>query len=581
MSSSIDFSGAINISMAANIFAVKGMERILEFLFARRRKRPEGTFVIAIDGFTGNDWKRLMESIEEFAGRNLLAVKIYDFDKCRRSDEKIESLLASYLGEDAVFGKVFRRDIATLFSSESIAVLKADIGRERESKRLDAILVVGWGCAQVAMRGEYDLTVYFDLTREEALRRYKMTGPAFGTQSIGPKRLYYIDFPVSEKHRRRLLDSLDFYVDAGMEDTPVLLGVEDLREIAREISSKPFRLKPIYEPGPWGGQWLKRVRHLPEEWPNCAWSYEVIAPEMSLLVKNHETTLELPWNLFFDLAHESVMGEVSKDLFGGEFPIRFDYLDTMDGGDLSIQVHPPTGYIKRNFNERYHQGEMYYIVDCKSDRRVNLGLRDNASIDQFRAAAVKAEREGIAFDYTQYVHSIPVARHDILMIPPGTVHGSREGLVVLEISATTYRYTFKIYDHLRPDLNGVMRPIHIDHAFKVIRTYRRGKRVERQLKPKPSLKACGEGWAEYLIATDRSFFHEVYRLELETGVTFETGGRFHILTLVGGESVKIISGGKELRLGYSETVIVPASAIRYTIEAGGGERCVIVKARLK
>ena len=574
-------SNPTNVSEKMNAHTIEGLEEILDFLISERR-RPGGTVpVIAIDGFPGNDWREIIQTAKKIVDRKSLTIEVYDFDTCRRNDEELENLLTRYLGQDEVFGRVFRRSIATFFSKEKISTLKREISRGRNSKRQDAILVIGWGCMLSPMRGSYDLKVYFDLTREETMKRYKKTGASFGTQSIGPKRLYYIDFPVSERHRRNLFDSLDYYVDANSEDSKALIAAGDLREISREIASKPFRLKPIYEPGPWGGQWLKRVRHLPEEWPNCAWSYEVIAPEMSILVKNRNTTLELPWNLFFDLAYEKIMGVVSGGKFGGEFPIRFDYLDTMDGGDLSVQVHPQTTYIKENFNENYHQGEMYYIVDCKESRRVNLGLRSDASVEEFRAAAESAEKEGIAFDYTNYVHSVPVDKHDILMIPPGTVHGSREGLVVLEISSTTYRYTFKIYDHLRPDLQGVMRPIHIEHAFKVLNRKRRGNWVDRHLKPKPSLVASGNGWAEYLIATSRDFFHEVFRVEIEGEVEFETEGRFHILTLVDGESVILISGENRRKMNYSETVIVPACAGSYTIEAGSGEKCIIVKARLK
>lgn len=576
-----EFAEAVNVSKGPHIVTVQGIDNIVLSLVERRRKKSARPNVVAVDGFAGVDWERLRKELEESARRNSLSVKIYDFDSCRRADKSIDSLIERYLDNDKVFGKVFRRSIDSFFSKESIISLRAHIMLDRESKQDDLIIVIGWGCALRDMRNEYDCVVYFDLTREEALKRFKKAGATFGTQSIGPKRLYYVDFPVSEKHRNELLETLNLYVDANCEDSPIMLATEDLRRIVLEIASKPFRLKPIYEPGPWGGQWLKKVRHLPQDWPNCAWSYEVIAPEMSLLIKNYETMLELPWKLFFHLTHESVMGTSDRKLFGGEFPIRFDYLDTMDGGDLSIQVHPPTDYIRRNFNERYHQGEMYYVVDCKPGKRVNLGLQEGASLDEFKKAAEMAEREGIPFDYTKFVNGVAVQKHDILMIPPGTVHGSGEGLVVLEISSTTYRYTFKIYDHLRPDLSGVMRPIHIHHAFRVIKQHRRSAWVEKNLVPKPILKTCGKGWREFLIASGKSFFHQVFRVEIETEASFELEGRFHILTLVEGESVKLISNGNEFVLNYSETVIVPASTGCYTMRAGGKGKCMVVKALLK
>jgi len=106
-----------------------------------------------------------------------------------------------------------------------------------------------------------------------------------------------VDFPINDKHRNGLLNRFDFYIDGNRVDKPILISKSLLHKTAAALACLPFRLKPMYEPGPWGGQWLKKMRKLPTNWINCAWSFEVIAQEMSLLVAIDQTFVELPWLL--------------------------------------------------------------------------------------------------------------------------------------------------------------------------------------------------------------------------------------------------------------------------------------------
>ena len=170
---------------------------------------------------------------------------------------------------------------------------------------------------------------------------------------------------------------------------------------------------------------------------------------------------------------ESVLGGEVADRFGRSFPIRFDYLDTLDGGHLSLQCHPGTTYARETFGLDYTQDETYYVMETTSGAPVFLGLRADADLAAFRTAAEGAER-GSALDAARFVQVHDAEQHRLYLIPAGTVHASGAGNVVLEISATPYLYTLRFYDWLRRDLDGHLRPVHVDHAFANLDSRRSG-----------------------------------------------------------------------------------------------------------
>ncbi len=584
------FINSVNVQIEDNDLMISGWEKIADFLTGEIvKKEQDSTCAVGIDGYYGTNWELVKRQLEISLKKAEVDTVFFNIEECLLEEDVLKEMLAPYLGdEDPVFGKIYHgrlKDFYDLTKLKRIRDEVSELKKRSASHKKTAVICYGTGTLLSVLNSQYDIKLYCDLTREKALVCNNKWSQLSGkSQTIGPKKLYYVDMPTNDRHRNGLLKKIDFYIDANNDEIPTLLSTQNLQRITTALASMPFRLKYLYEPGPWGGQWLKKIRHLHQDWVNCAWSYEVIATEMSALVGVEDMIIELPWTTFLYLQYDRIMGDVPRRRFQGQFPIRFDYLDTMDGDDLSIQVHPGTKYIHDKFGEPYHQGEMYYIVDAKEGSSVNLGLNENTNMREFKAAAVRAEQQGIKFNYSDYVNKVPVKKHDILMIPPGTVHGSGKGLVVLEVSATTYRYTFKIYDHLRPDLDGVMRPIHIEHAFNVIRPFRRTKWVKENLIQEPQLVREGQSWKEFVIADRREFFHVVYRLEFEKRAEDDTAGSFHILTLVAGESViiqSLVDADTCIPMRYSETVIIPACLGAYEIVNQAEGACKVVKSRLR
>lgn len=183
---------------------------------------------------------------------------------------------------------------------------------------------------------------------------------------------------------------------------------------------------------------MKEQFGLPAEQPNYAWSFELIAPENGILLGDGECVLECSFESLLWQETEAVQGIAVAARYGSYFPIRFDYLDTMGGTNLSCQVHPGLDYIRDEFGEPFTRDETYYIVTNKPGLRVFLGLHDAADVARFRAEGQDARDHGIAFDINDHVNRVASAPHDLFLIPSGTVHCSVENNLVHEISATSW-----------------------------------------------------------------------------------------------------------------------------------------------
>jgi mannose-6-phosphate isomerase class I len=294
--------------------------------------------------------------------------------------------------------------------------------------------------------------------------------------------------------------------------------------------------------------------------------------------------MEIPSiNVVFARPRE-LLGDKVHARFGAEFPIRFDFLDTMDGGNLSFQVHPLTNFIREHFGMAYTQDESYYLLDAGDDAAVYLGLREGTDpgdmIDDLRAA----QRGEKAFDDERFVCKWPAKKHDHFLIPAGTCHCSGRNAMVLEISATPYIFTFKLWDWGRLGLDGLPRPINIERGIPNIQWDRTESWVRDQLVNRVEPLGSGNGWRE-----ERTGLHELEFIETRrhwfTGtVAHHTGGGVNVLNLVEGREAIVESPDGAFApfvVHYAETFIVPAAVGAYTIRPHGkaaGTECATLKA---
>ena len=484
-----------------------------------------------------------------------------------------------------MFGVLSCHNLNEFFDDKKVAVL-----RRRAQEAEGITLLYGVGAALIA---KGDLLVYADLARWEIQLRYRSgeignyCAHNEGEETLRKvKRGFFIDWRVSDRHKRAVMPDVDYILDTNKRDRPVMMKGADFRAALALVTKRPFRVAPYFDPGVWGGQWMKKVCGLDPAQKNYAWSFDGVPEENSLLLQSGDTVMEVPAQDLVLFAPRALLGDRVHARFGLDFPIRFDFLDTVDGQNLSLQVHPLTEYIQQTFGMHYTQDESYYILDTKpgADTAVYLGVKNGVNPEEMLSALERAQETG-EFDAEAYVNRIPAHKHDHFLIPAGTVHCSGRDTMVLEISATPYIFTFKLWDWNRVGLDGKPRPIHLEHGRKNIQFDRDTDFVQRELVNQVQQVASGEGWVEERTGLHEREFLETRRHWFTVPVEHDTNGGVNMLNLVEGSAAVVESPeGKfaPFTVHYAETFIVPAAVGKYVIRpAVPGERCATMKAYVR
>ena len=316
--------------------------------------------VVVFEMYPGVNYEEVLHNLIEKLNFN----HVINIDDYSKTEDEINKMIEKNLTNDRVFGIMSHFKIKEFYDESYLEKLNKLIFEDRKN---ETFLVYGFGASLIK---SYDELVYFDMARWEIQLRYR--NGMSNWKTFNPKednlkkfkRGYFIEWRVADRLKKEVLKKSKYYIDTVKKNNPKMIETIALFKGLNKVSRSPFRLVPYFDPGVWGGQWMKEVCNLDKSKQNYAWSFDGVPEENSIYLDFNGVMVETPSINVVFFEPINLLGNKVHGRYGTEYPIRFDFLDTMDGGNLSLQVHPLTEYIQDTFKKSSLEGKAkIYIIE--------------------------------------------------------------------------------------------------------------------------------------------------------------------------------------------------------------------------
>lgn len=541
-----------------------------------RARMKDGARTVVVDFYPGVDKTEVEQNL-----KLLPAGHFVDAEECALPEEELNTKLYPYLTDDRTFGFVCRWEPDFLFDRDRLKEKAEEVSSYSGTQ-----IIYGVGASFLTTG---DLYIYCDMPRREIELRYHggmSNWHAHNSDldySKRYKRGYFVEWHLADQNKIRHLHEIDYLIDTVRPNDPRMISGDTLFDALRQTAGQPFRVEPYFDKGVWGGNWMMHAFKLPPA-VNYAWCFDCVPEENTLNLDINDTIVSIPCNDLIYAEPHRLLGEKVHGRFGLEFPIRFDYLDTIGGGNLSLQVHPLTEYIQETFGMNYTQDESYYIMQATDESCVYLGVKNGTKPEEMGKALLDAQENGATFDAEKFVNRIPAKKHDHFLIPGGTIHCSGAGTLVLEISSTPNIFTFKMWDWGRLDLNGKPRPIYIDHAMKNIQFDRNTDWIHEHAVNHVTVEHEEPGETVEITGLHEREFIKTTRYWLTKPAAVAIDDSVNVINLAEGKEALVESTDdsfKPFTIHYGETAIIPAAVGTYRLAPTNANKIGVIVASVR
>ena len=579
-----NFNKISNLNIPKNSI-VKRKEKIVELICSQYKNG-----LLLIDGYLTTDMEKFAKLIRKEASAN----KIVNIRSLYKTKSEIDDIVSNSLPDDResdprlIYGKLYPGEIKDFLDQKKVDEFIRNLDQDHKT------ILFGNGClidrfADIACK-----KVFIDMTpKDTGLRINRKKYINLGNKEecdfdVMSRRAYFVDVELIIKIRRYALvnELIDYYILENSNEEFTYVESSAFKSILEKASHQPLRPKPFYVEGVWGGQFIKKLRHIPDDLvEKVSWSFEFIPTEASMAFMIDSYYLDIPFLTMMDVVGKNLVGKELYSRFNGYFPIRFNYDDTWhSNGNMSIQCHPNDDMARRIHGDYAGQCEAYYIVTAGHDARTYLGFKNGADGKKFLNLCKDSETNGKLVPYQDYVNKIESKTGLQVFIPSGTIHGSGRNQLVLELGTLTINaYTYKIYDYCRTGLDGRPRPIHSKYSEEALVFDRDENWVRRNIAIDPVLYDEQQDYKEFIVGQHELLYFETHKVNLNTGGIYRGKNKngFCVITIVDGENVEIRSEDdceKKYLAKYLDVVLIPAAIKNYAVVNIGKQPVVLHKA---
>ncbi len=561
-----------------------------------------GKMKIAFDGWYGIDWDFILRKVGKVCSGRGISIEKQHAGNLFIKKSELKKYKKAFITEDPAFGwENLDGTLKDILDHRKIENFKSRL--EDNKFKADVLIAYGPGCAAGMLDECYDLIFYFDkLVQYVLLQMWDFKLEPFGYAEADKeyywKEYYYCDYHLLLKHKLKLAEKLDYYVDALDSADLKMIPRKAYDEIIQTLVNYPVKCIEIYQGGPWGAYRFKQLENIKGLGCN-AW-HTLTSPDLSMEVDfGGERMLNLPFILLMQYAEKLVGGYVNE-----KYPLLFPFQVGLDDGwfpkpmprertAMPMHNHPGIDYCRRNFNEIYGRYETYYIVEAYENGGSFLGYKDDCDIEEWERKCRESDNSTLISDWQDYCRFWDTKTGDLFLIPPGTVHGHGGNQMVLEMdtcpAVAGNEYSFFLHDFARKSWNdedksmtGKPMRMHLDHGFNNER-WRRESYVEKNLRARPKVIFSKDDYCIERFSTIPEMPFHIERIHYYNHAEYSTYGKFtQVITLTRGKKAMIRSlSNPDLKaeIVRYHNAVIPASFGDYELISldGGFNTAVLIR----